>query len=85
MLISSSLLSVLIYQSDSDDEPGDGVPHKACAAPEYKCLIAIAAGNAKNKRLKHVIKIEHRRASRLSLSEDELVKCAALYPTDVIR
>ncbi|XP_051143842.1 phosphoinositide phospholipase C 6-like isoform X2 [Andrographis paniculata] len=74
-------------KSDSDEESSssDGVQLKSGSAPEYKRLIAIHAGNAKKKRLRHVLKIEHKKASRLSLSEDELVKAAALHPVQLVR
>ncbi|KAL8539212.1 hypothetical protein ACS0TY_000999 [Phlomoides rotata] len=74
-------------KSDSDDEDSDKFNQKAgnLAAPEYKRLIAIHAGNAKNKSLTHVLRIIVDRARRLSLSEQELEKAAALHATDVVR
>ncbi|KAL6545167.1 Phosphoinositide phospholipase C 6 [Orobanche hederae] len=72
-------------KSDSDDEDSDNFNQKSGAAPEYKRLIAIHAGNAKNKSLRQVLKNRSNNAIRLSLSEQELEKAAALYATDVIR
>ncbi|KAL3630583.1 hypothetical protein CASFOL_023567 [Castilleja foliolosa] len=72
-------------KSDSDDEDSDNFNQKSGAAPEYKRMIAIHAGNAKNKRLRHVLKLRSNNAVRLSLSEQELEKAAALHATDVIR
>ncbi|KAL3653475.1 Phosphoinositide phospholipase C 6 [Castilleja foliolosa] len=68
-------------KSDSDDEDNQ----KSGAAPEYKRIIAIHAGNAKNKSLMHVLKHTSNNAVRLSLSEQELEKAAALHATDVIK
>ncbi|KAI3458550.1 hypothetical protein Pfo_015213 [Paulownia fortunei] len=74
-------------KSDSDDEDSDNFNQRSgnLAAPEYKRLIAIHAGNAKKKGLRQVLRIRIDRASRLSLSEQELEKAAALYATDVVR
>ncbi|CAA0834407.1 Phosphoinositide phospholipase C 6 [Striga hermonthica] len=73
-------------KSDSDDEDCESFNQKSgAAAPEYKRLIAIHAGNAKNKSLRQVLKIRGNKAVRLSLSEQELEKAAALYATDVVR
>lgn len=77
----------LEYQSDSDDEDSDKYNQKSgnLSAPEYKRLIAIHAGNAKNKSLRHVLRIIVDRARRLSLSEQELEKAAASHAADVVR
>ncbi|EYU20013.1 hypothetical protein MIMGU_mgv1a0236392mg, partial [Erythranthe guttata] len=75
-------------KSDSEDEDSDNCNKKTSgtlAAPEYKRLIAIHAGNAKKKGLRHVLRITVDRAVRLSLSEQELEKAASLYSTDVVR
>ncbi|PIN03379.1 Phosphoinositide-specific phospholipase C [Handroanthus impetiginosus] len=74
-------------KSDRDDEDSDNLNRKSgnLTAPEYKRLIAIHAGNAKKKGLRHVLRISVDRANRLSLSEQELEKAAALYATDVVR
>ncbi|KAL0317074.1 UNVERIFIED_CONTAM: Phosphoinositide phospholipase C 6 [Sesamum angustifolium] len=72
---------------DCEDEDIDNMQQKSgpLAAPEYKRLIAIHAGNAKKRSLREVLKITVDRASRLSLSEQELERAAALYATDVVR
>lgn len=75
------------FQSDSDYEDYDNCGKKTgnSAAPEYKRLIAIHAGNAKKKCLRQVLRIRIDRARRLSLSEQELERAASLYAADVVR
>lgn len=75
------------YQSDSDYEDCDSCGKKSSnySAPEYKRLIAIHAGNAKKKCLRQVLRVRIDRARRLSLSEQELRRAAALYAADVVR
>ncbi|KAL2227419.1 phosphoinositide phospholipase C 6 [Sesamum indicum] len=72
---------------DCEDEDIDNMQQKSgpLAAPEYKRLIAIHAGNAKKRSLREVLNITVDRASRLSVSEQELERAAALYATDVVR
>ncbi|KAL7147867.1 hypothetical protein ABFS83_06G137900 [Erythranthe nasuta] len=74
--------------SDEDDEYGDNFEQRSGslgAAPEYKRIIGIHAGNAK-KGLMQALKIEADNVShRLSLSEQRLEKAASLHATDVVR
>lgn len=81
------LTSFLSFQleSDSDYEDYDSITSGNVAAPEYKRLIAIHAGNAKNKCLRQVLRVRLDRARRLSLSEQELERAATLYASDVVR
>ncbi|XP_047955534.1 phosphoinositide phospholipase C 6-like isoform X2 [Salvia hispanica] len=72
-------------ESDSDYEDYDSITSGNVAAPEYKRLIAIHAGNAKNKCLRQVLRVRLDRARRLSLSEQELERAATLYASDVVR
>ncbi|KAH6777799.1 Phosphoinositide-specific phospholipase C family protein [Perilla frutescens var. frutescens] len=74
-------------KSDQDDEESDEMIQQnpgTLAAPEYKRLIAIRAGNAK-KGLRHALINGSDKVRRLSLSEQRLEKAAELYATDVIR
>ncbi|XP_042030964.1 phosphoinositide phospholipase C 6-like [Salvia splendens] len=71
--------------SDYEDYYNCGRTSGNVAAREYKCLIAIHAGNAKNKCLRHVLRVRIDRARRLSLSEQELERAASLYASDVVR
>ncbi|EYU22354.1 hypothetical protein MIMGU_mgv1a001900mg [Erythranthe guttata] len=74
--------------SDEDDEYGDNFEQRSGslgAAPEYKRIIGIHAGNAK-KGLMQALTIEADNVShRLSLSEHRLEKAASLHATDVVR
>ncbi|KAL0359179.1 UNVERIFIED_CONTAM: Phosphoinositide phospholipase C 6 [Sesamum angustifolium] len=69
-----------------DDEDSDASRQKSgiLAAPEYKRLIAIRAGNAKNG-LRHALRNGADKVNRLSLSEQRLEKAVTLYATDLIR
>ncbi|KAI3470879.1 hypothetical protein Pfo_027542 [Paulownia fortunei] len=71
---------------NKDDEDNDNFQQKSgnLAAPEYKRLIAIRAGNAK-KGLRHALRTGIDKVNRLSLSEQRLEKAAELYATDVVR
>ncbi|KAL0452733.1 UNVERIFIED_CONTAM: Phosphoinositide phospholipase C 6 [Sesamum latifolium] len=72
--------------SNQDDEDSDASRQKSgtLAAPEYKHLIAIRAGNAKNG-LRHALSNGADKVNRLSLSEQRLEKAVTLYATDLIR
>lgn len=72
--------------SDHDEEDVDAFQEKAdnVAAPEYKRLIGIHAGNAK-KGLRNALRRGTDKVNRLSLSEQRLEKAASLYATDVVR
>lgn len=73
-------------QSDEDDEEDEEGQQKtrAMAAPEYKRLIAIRAGNAK-KGLRQALIYGSDKVSRLSLNEQRLERAAEMYATHVIR
>ncbi|XP_071929923.1 phosphoinositide phospholipase C 6-like [Coffea arabica] len=74
------------YDSDPDDEDGDIQNQKSSqlAAPEYKRLIAIHAGKAKQG-LRHALVTGLDKVKRLSLTEQDLERAASLYGTDVVR
>ncbi|XP_042051444.1 phosphoinositide phospholipase C 6-like isoform X1 [Salvia splendens] len=72
-------------ESDSDYEDYDNCGRGNVAAPEYKRLIAIHAGNAKKKSLRQVLRLRIDRARRLSLSEHELKRATSLYASDIVR
>lgn len=85
MMLTSFLSFQLESDSDYEDYDNCGRTSGNVAAPEYKRLIAIHAGNAKNKCLRQVLRVRIDRARRLSLSEQELERAASLYACDVVR
>ncbi|PIN06576.1 Phosphoinositide phospholipase C [Handroanthus impetiginosus] len=72
--------------SDPEQEENDASQEKSgnFGAPEYKRLITIRAGKAKNG-LRNALRTGIDKVNRISLSEQRLEKAAALYPTDVVR
>ncbi|XP_076931150.1 phosphoinositide phospholipase C 6-like [Bidens hawaiensis] len=69
-------------QDDDDDIEDEKSGHKK--GLEYKHLIAIHASKPKNGTRK-ALRDEHRKAKRLSLSEQALQRAANLYAVDIVR
>ena len=71
------------YHEDEDHEDGDQFPHQP-VAPEYKSLIAISAKKGKGE-LSDSLKSDPHKVTRLSLSEQVLVKAVVSHGPEIIR
>ncbi|XP_031093543.1 phosphoinositide phospholipase C 6-like [Ipomoea triloba] len=71
-------------KNDLGNEGGDASTQSALrSGPEYKRLIAIRAGKAKQG-MKHALTTVQERVKRLSVNEGDLEKAAVSYGTDVV-